>query len=74
MITSYQRGHLIKYNPIKELWVYTDDKTPITTERPCIRCGEMPTPEGYDVCLGYIPDVKSACCGHGVSNSIKYLG
>ncbi len=32
----------------------------------CIRCGEPPTSEGHDACLGYIPGIKSACCGHGV--------
>jgi hypothetical protein len=26
----------------------------------------MPTSEGYDACLGFIPGVESACCGHGV--------
>ena len=34
--------------------------------RPCSRCGRMPTPEGYDACLGYIPGAAGACCGHGV--------
>jgi hypothetical protein len=35
-------------------------------ERPCTYCGKMPTPEGHDACLGRIPDVIHACCGHGV--------
>jgi len=63
-ITAYQRGHLITY--WKGKWVYADDKTPANKERPCKFCGEMPTKKGYDPCLGYIPGVKSACCGHGV--------
>ena len=64
MITSHQRGHLIEYDGKK--WVYFDDKTSIHIERPCIRCGKMPTIEGYDWCLGHVDDVTSACCGHGV--------
>jgi hypothetical protein len=27
----------------------------------------LPTPEGYDACLGYLPGVDAACCGHGVT-------
>jgi len=65
-ITSYQRGHLIEYNLLTKQWVYSDDKSSIEKERPCIRCGELPTKEGYDTCLGHIPGLKSACCGHGV--------
>jgi hypothetical protein len=34
--------------------------------RACPRCGEMPTKEGHDACLGHIPDVRYACCGHGI--------
>jgi len=65
MITSYLRGHLIEYDD--NGWNYADNKQPIDMEnRACIRCGMMPTPEGYDACLGYIPGVSSACCGHGV--------
>ena len=63
MGTSQIRGHKIIF---LGQWVYADNKEPITQERPCIRCGKMPTKEGYDACLGYIPGVKSACCGHGI--------
>ena len=62
--TAYKRGHLIEYNGKK--WVYSDDKTSVDVERPCKRCGKMPTKDGYDRCLGYIHGVVSACCGHGV--------
>ena len=60
---AYQRGHKIEYQ--KE-WVYADTGDSVNIERPCVRCGEMPTKEGYDACLGFIPEVTSACCGHGV--------
>jgi len=39
-------------------------------ERPCTRCGKMPTAEGYDACKGFIKGHKSVCCGHGVSTPI----
>ncbi len=41
-------------------------------EVPCKRCGKLPTPEGYDACLGYLPGVASACCGHGVKPGRVY--
>lgn len=28
----------------------------------------MPTKEGYDACLGRLPGVVAACCGHGVDD------
>jgi hypothetical protein len=32
-------------------------------------------PDGPDICLGYIPGVSHACCGHGnVSNAYAVLG
>jgi hypothetical protein len=68
--TSYQRGHLIHYDDKGDKWVYADTNECIEIERPCIRCGRMPTTEGYDACLGYIPGATSACCGHGVCSKI----
>lgn len=57
------RGHGITCDG--ERWVYADDGSPVDRKRPCARCGRMPTPEGYDACLGELPDVLNACCGHG---------
>jgi len=59
---AYSRGWPIEYI---DGWVYSDTKESVG-ERPCKRCGCDPTFEGHDACLGTIPDVKSACCGHGV--------
>jgi hypothetical protein len=33
----------------------------------CAACGQLPTPEGHDACLGTLPGVRAACCGHGKS-------
>lgn len=46
--------------------VYEDTLELITKKRPCKRCGKMSTKKGYDPCLGYLPGVSSACCGHGL--------
>jgi hypothetical protein len=47
----------------------------------CPRCKGVSTKEGHDPCLGSLPGVKYACCGHGVSegyivfdNGIKITG
>lgn len=64
MVTGFSRGHLIKY--VGSQWVWADSGVSIENERTCIRCGRMPTPEGYDACLGFIEGATSACCGHGI--------
>lgn len=37
----------------------------VNRENPCKHCGLRITPEGHDPCLGTIPGVMNACCGHG---------
>lgn len=32
----------------------------------CVKCGLRATEEGHDPCIANLPDVKYACCGHGV--------
>ena len=60
---THSRGHLI-------VWRYEDSGEVLDNERPCIRCGEPPTPEGHDACVGHLPGAVSVCCGHGVSEPI----
>ncbi|MCK5021239.1 MAG: hypothetical protein KAS32_29785 [Candidatus Peribacteraceae bacterium] len=62
---STLRGHPIIC--IDDEWVYADTKTPTAGNyRPvCGKCGLDDTPEGHDGCLGKMPNVKMACCGHG---------
>jgi len=65
--TSHCRGWPIEYDG--ERWIYSDTKQPCwgpDDRRPCRRCGQPPTAEGYDACLGHIPGAVAACCGHGV--------
>ena len=53
-------------------WVYADTREPTAekyTTRPCGKCGLPFTPEGHDGCLGTLPGVMNACCGHGCTES-----
>lgn len=61
---GYKRGWPIVFRDNK--WIYADTGESAKIERPCVRCGKMPTPEGHDACLGILPGVRWACCGHGV--------
>jgi hypothetical protein len=68
---AYFRGHEIRhlYNNV---WVYADTGTRAGfgyEVRPCKKCGK--TFEGSNIgepdpCLGTLPGVDNACCGHGV--------
>ena len=61
---SYLRGHEIEYS--NNQWVYSDTKEPtVNNERNCGYCGKQSTKEGHDGCLGTLPGVMNACCGHG---------
>ena len=64
--TTYERGHLLFLDEQIQKWRYVDNREIAKDQRPCIRCGELPTPEGHDACLGDIPETTSACCGHGI--------
>lgn len=67
---SYHRGHMIELGPDGDLpWVYSDTGQPVpdNPNRACGLCGQPPTPEGHDGCLGTLPGVRNACCGHGSS-------
>ena len=70
MANGYQSGHKIVFDG---RWLYADTMTSISFERPCVRCGRLPTTEGYDACLGHIEGVTSACCGHGVHEPIRIM-
>jgi hypothetical protein len=68
MITAHKRGHQIYFKDGE--WFYLDNDESATKDRPCKRCGKLPTKEGYDSCLGHIEGAVSACCGHGVEEPI----
>lgn len=70
---SKLRGHNIIFEGGE--WLYADTKTPtVGNERDCAHCGKgnilkgnmQEGYEAYDGCLGKLPNVMNACCGHGV--------
>ncbi|HVM30743.1 MAG TPA: hypothetical protein VM305_08275 [Candidatus Limnocylindrales bacterium] len=67
--TGYRRGHPIAWDG--EQW-RMEDGSP-AEDRACPKCGQMPTPEGYDACLGHLEGVTSACCGHGVEDKYEVV-
>lgn len=72
MPLSYLRGHSINF--IDGEWVYADTLEPtVSNPRPCGRCGKDRTPEGYDACLGHIPGIINACCGHGDDKEVYFI-
>ena len=77
MVKAYFRGHLayLDVSNKGQCWRYCDTKEPVDDRRVCAKCGELPTPEGHDACLGYIEGALWACCGHGVQDGyVKYGG
>lgn len=72
---SYLRGHPTIY--VDNKWVYADTLEPLPgyggdpTPRPCRKCGKV-FPGSFegdpDPCLGELPGVDNACCGHGVKS------
>lgn len=73
MAKAWHRGHEVSYDWDTRRWTYADG-VPTIVERPCVRCGRMPTPDGHDACLGVIPGASSACCGHGVVEGFVMSG
>lgn len=67
---SQFRGHPIHWDEQLQGWRFTDTGLPTVDThhlRPCGHCGRHDTPEGHDGCLGTLPGVMNACCGHGVN-------
>lgn len=59
------RGHPIVLDA-NGRWTYVDDGQPTAgNRRPCGHCGGADTEGGHDACLGKLPGVRNACCGHG---------
>ena len=63
--------HEFRGNEIEKVngsWQFADNGDPVASTwktRPCGYCGKCNTVEGHDGCLGTLPDVINACCGHG---------
>lgn len=67
-VTAQQRGHPVYWDGAA--WRFTDDHTLAPAsgghERPCTHCGLIAQGHyGPDPCIGWLPGVDGACCGHG---------
>lgn len=64
---GFHRGHAIEFDQPNDVWRYSADgvAVPDDAERDCGHCGKSSTSEGHDGCLGTMPGVVNACCGHG---------
>lgn len=61
---DHWRGHPIYWDG--RYWRYQDTGDCVrAVDRPCGVCGQERTLEGHDPCLGTLPGVVNACCGHG---------
>ena len=66
---SHHHGHKMYFDESLQEWRYKDDDTLVKDHyqlRPCGHCGSYTTSEGHDGCLGTLPNVMNACCGHGI--------
>jgi hypothetical protein len=62
---SYHRED-VSSNNMKTM---TNHPDPSINRMPCVKCGKLPTKENHDACLGTLPGVIDACCGHGVTEA-----
>lgn len=60
-----------------ECWIFADTREPVAEtyqDRACGHCGKHSTIEGHDACLGTLPGVMNACCGHDINGAyIQFL-
>ena len=64
-VRPHLRGNLIYYDGI---WRYVDTGLPTTETwkgRACGHCLKPNREDEHDACLGELPGVINACCGHG---------
>lgn len=58
--------------PNGDVWRYADTGEPVDDEtravRKCPGCDLLPRPDGIDPCMGALPGIYSACCGHGMTD------
>jgi hypothetical protein len=74
---SQLRGWPIYFNEDADEWRFVDTDEPTVTtlaKRPCGHCGQHGSSnDGHaDPCLGELPGVTNACCGHG-DPSMAYI-
>lgn len=64
--TGYVRGNPVYWDGIA--WCFLDGVPIEAEERPCVVCHVTVGRDDPDPCIGMLPGVTSACCGHGVES------
>lgn len=65
---NYTGERMIIRNAETGEWHYKDTGELVKDNpRPCLHCGKDSI-DGDDACLGHLPGVKYACCGHGIND------
>ena len=72
-ILSKSRGHWIRWDNCRELWIYIEDGHIYDDSKICPECKISHVPHGPDACLGMKPGVTSMCCGHGGRQASIYM-
>lgn len=70
-VMSFYRANKIECNSALDIWLYSDTQESVKDNhltKACGCCGAQRTPEGHDMCLGTLPGLMNACCGHGVAS------
>lgn len=64
---SFYFGHPIYQRKDKE-WRYLKDNSILDFDKPkpCLKCNKERPASGHDPCIMNLPNVKFACCGHGL--------
>lgn len=57
-----------------QFWLSDGKPYDYKNPRPCARCGREVAFNAPDPCIGNIPLVNSACCGHGVEDPMVFNG
>ena len=76
VVVSFVRGHKIVYDEKAKEWLWQEDKSDMSNEKPCKKCGRLPTTNGVDYCLRELEQtdfIVSACCGHSVEKGYIML-
>lgn len=67
---TYCNGHQLNY--IDDEWYLESTGELYTSEisklLKCTKCNQLQTKDGHDNCIKNLPNVKFACCGHGIKN------
>ena len=66
-VKSYVHGHPVVF--VGGFWQYEDTGIHVAPKaRTCKKCGEF-NDDDFDSCLGKLPGVNNACCGHGIQGN-----